>query len=41
MKNGKRKSYYKGKYLNEWYVVAAFFLAVAVVVVMAMNGIGG
>jgi len=35
MKNGKRKSYYKGKYLNEWHVVAAFLLAVAVVMVIA------
>ena len=35
MKNGKRKSYYKGKYLNERHVVAAFLLAVAVVMVIA------
>jgi thiosulfate reductase cytochrome b subunit len=41
MKNDKRKSYYKGKYLNQWHVVAAFLLAVAVVVVMAMNGFTG
>jgi len=31
----RRRAYYAGKYAKEWHVVAAFLLAVAVVILMA------
>lgn len=30
----RRKGYFKNKYINEWYIVIAFLLAVFVVAVM-------
>jgi len=35
---GRRKGYYKDKYFGNWLVIVGFLLAV--LVVMAMNGIG-